>query len=234
MQQRRHSHPLSGRAFRTLPKMPGPRFDADSQAWWERLHGDEPTRSLAVAELYERLRREAAFHIRDHARGHAEVLRSDIDDLAIEAADGALTILLRKLDDYRGESKFWTWARRFAALEALASIRRRVGHDRVGISRDPELVLGVPDPARSAQELLESRELLQRVNEIIETQLTDRQRTILVAVAVNGLSAADVADELHATPGAIYKSLHDARVKVRLGVSELLTDSGQPDRDGHR
>jgi len=217
MQQCRPSHPLSARA---LAEMSRRRFDADSQAWWERLHGDEPTRSLAVAELHERLRREAAFHIRDRAPDHAGVLGGDIDDLATEAADGALTVLLRKLDDYRGESKFWTWARKFAALEALASIRRRIGHDRVGISRDPELALDVPDPARSAQELLESRELLQRVNEIIETQLTDRQRTVLIAVAVNGLSAADLADELHATTGSIYKSLHDARVKVRLGVSE--------------
>jgi RNA polymerase sigma-70 factor (ECF subfamily) len=208
--------------------MPQRRFDADSQAWWERLHGEEPTRSSADAELHERLRREAAFHIRDRARNRAEVLRGDIDDLAMEAADGALTVLLRKLDDYRGESQFWTWARRFAALEALASIRRRIGHDRIGISRDPELVLDVPDPAHSAQELLESRELLQRVNEVIETQLTDRQRTVLIAVAVNGLSAAALADELHATRGAIYKSLHDARVKVRLGVSEPLTGSRGP------
>jgi RNA polymerase sigma-70 factor (ECF subfamily) len=179
----------------------------------------EPARSVAVAELHDRLRREAGFHIRDRVRSRPEFPMSDIDDLATEAADTALTMLLRKLDDYRGDSMFWTWARKFAALEAPVSIRRRVGHDRVGISPDPELTLDVPDPARSAQELLETRELLRKVSEIIANQLTDRQRSVLIATAVNGVSPQKLARELHTTPGAIHKSLHDARVKLRLELA---------------
>lgn len=194
-------------------------LDAESRSWCERLHGVEPARGIAVAELYERLRHEAEFHIRDRVRGRAEFPRGDIDDLATEAADSALTVLLRKLDDYRGESKFWTWARKFAELEAPVSIRRRVGHDRVGISPDPDLALDVPDPARSAQELLETRELLQGVSEIIANQLTERQRRVLIAIAVNGLSPQALAGELHTTPGAIHKLLHDARAKLRLTLA---------------
>ena len=111
---------------------PPRQLDAESRAWWERLHGMEPTRGWAIAELYERLRREAAFHIRHRVGGLSEFPRSDIDDLATQAAGDALVVLLRKLEDYRGDSQFWTWARRFAALEAPVSIRRRLGHDRVG------------------------------------------------------------------------------------------------------
>jgi RNA polymerase sigma-70 factor (ECF subfamily) len=167
------------------------------------------------------LRREAEFHIRDRVRSRTDVPKAEIDDLATEAADSALAVLLRKLDDYRGESRFWTWARKFAALEAPVSIRRRVGHDRVGVSPNPDLALDVPDPARSAQELLETRELLRKVSDIIGNQLTEHQRSVLIAIAVDGVSPQKLAGELHTTPGAIHKSLHDARVKLRLGASSL-------------
>jgi RNA polymerase sigma-70 factor (ECF subfamily) len=208
---------------RVLPlDRPAPRWplDLESRSWLERLHAAEPTRASAVAELYERLRREAAFHIRHRVRNRTELHRGDIDDLATEAAGDALMSLLRKLDDFRGESRFWTWARRFAALEAPASIRRRVEPDRFGIAANPELALGVPDPACSAQELLETRELLQRVRYIVANQLTNRQRTILIATAVNGVSPQTLACQLHTTPGAIYKTLHDARRKLKANLAE--------------
>jgi RNA polymerase sigma-70 factor (ECF subfamily) len=200
-------------------RTPRRRLDPESQSWWKRLHGAEPIRSSAVADLHARLRREAAFQIRDRVRDRAAFPRSDIDDLATEAADDALMVLLRKLDEYRGESMFWTWARRFAAVEAPVSIRRRVGRDRVGIAPNPELALDVADPGSTAQELLEARELLEGVSEVVATRLTKRQRTVLIAVAVNGVSPQALADELDTTPGAIHKSLHDARVKIKLAVA---------------
>jgi RNA polymerase sigma-70 factor, ECF subfamily len=191
-------------------------LDAESRSWVQRLHAAEPIRSWAIAELYERLRREAVFHIRFRVANLSAFPRSDIDDLATQAAGDALVVLLRKLDEYRGDSQFWTWARRFAALEAPTSIRRRLGRDRVGISRHPERVFDVADPGRSAHQRVESQELLRTVGEVMSDQLTSRERTVLAAIAVNGDSAATVAAALHTTPGAIYKSLHDARVKVRV------------------
>lgn len=213
MQKCPHRHTPSAGA----PSGPRP-LDLESRSWVERLHGAEPARGCAVAELHERLRREATFHIRSRVRHRAGFPTGDIGDLATEAADDALVVLMRKLDDYRGESKFLTWARRFAALEALVSIRRRVGHDRVGISPDPGLAPDVPDPAPSAQERLETYELLQSVNEIVANQLTDLQRTALIATAVNGVSPKTLAGELHTTPGAVRKLVHDARANLRLNL----------------
>jgi RNA polymerase sigma-70 factor (ECF subfamily) len=194
-------------------------LDAESRSWWERLHAPEPVRGRAIAELHERLRREAAFHIRIRVRSLAAFPRSDIDDVATQAADDALMALLRKLEDYRGDSQFWTWARRFAELEAPVSIRRRVGHDRVGISREPDRVFDVPDPAHAAHDCLELRELLQHVTDAIVDQLTPLQRTVMIANGINGVSANALALELHTTPGAIYKTLHDARCKLRAHVA---------------
>jgi RNA polymerase sigma-70 factor (ECF subfamily) len=51
----------------------------------------------------------------------------DFDDLAHQAADDALVAVLGKLDDFRGESRFTTWAHKFALLEAAVKIRLAPG-----------------------------------------------------------------------------------------------------------
>jgi RNA polymerase sigma-70 factor (ECF subfamily) len=138
----RPSH-ANGRAVWARP------LDAESRAWWLRLHGMEPVRNRAIAELQELLRREAGFHLRLRTRGMSEFPRSDLDDLAVQAANDALLAVLRKLDDYRGESQFWTWARRFVQLEAPVSIRRRLGRDL--LASDPDCVSLCPDPGCSPE-----------------------------------------------------------------------------------
>lgn len=190
-------------------------LDAESQAWWDRLHAQGPVRTLAIAELHERLENEASFHVRQRVAALSEFPRSDIGDLATQAADDALVVLLRKLEDYRGDSQFLTWARRFAALEAPVSVRRRVGRDRVGISRDPERALLVADPDPSVHERVEMQERLRAVTDAIKDDLTARQRAVIVRVAFDGVQTSVLAGELHTTPGAIYKSLYDARTKLR-------------------
>jgi RNA polymerase sigma-70 factor, ECF subfamily len=202
---------MSATALVTAP--PPPRLpDAGSRAWWVRLHGAESERQRAIVELHERLRREAWFHIRLRTRVMAEFPGSDVDDLALMAADDALLAVLRKLDDYRGESQFWTWARRFAQLEAPVSIRRRLGRDR--LASDPECVFACPDPGCSPEERAEIQELLREVSDLIVDRLTRHQRAVLIAIAVDGVSPAVLANELDTTPGAIYKTLHDARRKL--------------------
>jgi RNA polymerase sigma-70 factor (ECF subfamily) len=209
-------------------------LDVESQLWWEQLHANGLVRDRAIAELYDRLRQEAAFHIRRRVRYLPDFPRSDIDDLAAQAAGDALIAVLRKLDNYRGDSQFWTWARRFAALEAPVSIRRRRGHDRVGISRNPERALDVADPTHSAHDLAEVRQLLQSVGELMVDVLTARQRTVLIAIAIDGASTQMLARDLHTTPGAIYKSLHDARVKLRLHLTARSDgDTVQSSPHGH-
>jgi RNA polymerase sigma-70 factor, ECF subfamily len=194
---------------RTLPAR---RLNGESKAWWVRLHDAGPVRDCAIVELHERLRREAWFHIRLRVRAMPEFPRSDVDDLAVQAANDALLAVLRKLEDYRGDSQFWTWARRFAQLEAPVSIRRRLGHDR--LANDPERAFALADPGCSPQERAEVQELLGKVSDVIIDELTARQRTVLVAIAIDGVSTATLAIELDTTRGAIYKTLHDARKKL--------------------
>ncbi len=205
---------MTPQLLRECPSVSGRTLDGESRAWVTRLHGVEPVRRCAIAELHERLRREARFEIHKRARHIPELSRSDLDDLAVQAASDALMTLLRKLDDYRGDSQFWTWARRFAQLEAPVSIRRRLGHDQLAPAETtPEL-----EPAAigcSPPELVELRKLLRTVTDLIVGQLTQRQRVVVIAIAINGDSPAMLAIELDTTPGAIYKTLHDARTKLK-------------------
>jgi RNA polymerase sigma-70 factor (ECF subfamily) len=149
----------------------------------------------------------------------SEFPRSDLDDLAVEAASDALLGILRKLDDYRGDSRFWTWARRFAQLEAPVSIRRRLGRDH--LANDPERTFALADPGRSPHERAEDQELLGRISDSIADHLTARQRAVLLASAIDGVSTATLASELDTTPGAIYKTLHDARKKLSAQLAPL-------------
>lgn len=202
---------------------PPRRLDAGSLTWWSRLHGAERVRDGAIAELHELLRREASFQIRLRTRAMVAFPQSDLDDLAVQSADDALVTVLRKLEDYRGESQFWTWARRFVQLEAPVSIRRRVGSDR--ISNDPTDVLALAARDPSPEERVVMRELLSDISDFVAAKLTTRQRAVLVAVAINGISAATLAIELETTPGAIYKSLHDARKRLSTEISRVRDGS---------
>lgn len=199
---------------------PGLAPDVESRAWLGRLRAVGPVRRDAIEELHERLRREALFHIRRRARSLHELPGSDLEDLAVQAANDSLLAVLRKLDDYRGDSQFWTWARRFAQLEAPASIRRRMGREHVAWG-DPDSAPEVPDPTPSPHERAEARELLKTVSVLVE-QLTRRQRTVLVAITIMGVSTEALAADLHTTPGAVYKILHDARAKLRAELAPVL------------
>jgi RNA polymerase sigma-70 factor, ECF subfamily len=190
-------------------------FDAESQSWWDRLHAPEPMRTYAISQLHGRLHREATFQVRRCAFVRPDFPRSDIDDLATQAADDALVALLRKLDQYRGDGQFMTWARRFAALEAYVCVRRRLGKDRIGVSRDPELAELVADMRASPHDRVEMHERIDAVTGVINERMTVRERAVLVAVAIDGNSAEAVGGDLHMSRGAIYKALFDARVKLK-------------------
>ncbi len=179
----------------------------------DRLHAVGPVRRDAIEELHERLRREALFHIRRRAGSLHGFPGSDLHDLAVQAANDSLLAVLRKLDDYRGDSQFWTWARTFAQLEAPVSIRRRMGRDRLAW-RAPDSAPEPSDPGPTPHERAEARELMDTVSALIVEKLTRRQRTVLIAITVKGVSPRALAADLETTPGAIYKTLHDARAKL--------------------
>jgi len=111
---------------------PSPRdtLDADSRRWLRELAGVGHARDAAVGRLHELLLRAARFEVSRRRQTLAYLRGGDHDDLAQQAADDALVAVLAKLAQFRGDSRFTTWAYKFALYEAATKLRRRAWQDR--------------------------------------------------------------------------------------------------------
>ena len=187
-------------------------LDIDSQGWVDRLTGPSPQRDEAIGELHELLLRAARFEVR--RRG-----ASDGEDLAQQAADDALVAVLGKLDSFRGDSRFTTWAYKFALLEAGVLARRRSWLGRE-IPLEEEGWARIADAGPAPDRDAETAELLAAVAEAMKRHLSPHQRRVLLAVAVDGVPIDVLAERLDSTRGALYKTVHDARAKLRAALEE--------------
>jgi RNA polymerase sigma-70 factor (ECF subfamily) len=195
---------------------------APPDAWLSALR-DPLTRDHAVASLHALLLRAARFELARRRRSLPGVPRGELDDLAVQAADDALLAVLRKLDDFRGESRFTTWAYKFALLEAAVALRRRAWRDHDVRLDDDTSHPALRDPGPTAHERLEEAELLGEIRTAMRTALTPRQREVLIALALDGVPIDVLAERLGTTRGALYKVLHDARAKLRAEIGWRTT-----------
>jgi RNA polymerase sigma-70 factor (ECF subfamily) len=194
------------------------RMDSESRRWVERLREDGRGRDAALAELRELLLRAARFEVRRRCAAMPQIRGGDQDDLAEQSAGDAMVAILSKLEDFRGDSQFTTWAYKFALYEAAAKIRKLAWQGRELPLEAEEWSL-LADPAPAPQGEVEINDLLAAIRQEIETSLTPRQREVLVALALNEVPIDVLADRLGSTRGALYKTLHDARRKLREGLA---------------
>jgi RNA polymerase sigma-70 factor (ECF subfamily) len=201
----------------------------DAQAWLRALRGPPAIRDAAVAELHAMLVR-GAHHELGRRRGTLVHLpASEIDDLATQAANDALVAIIAKLHTFRGASRFTTWAYKFVLLEAGVKARRRAWHGREVVLEAQAWAL-LADASPGAPQTVEEHELLGAIRDAVQTELTPHQREVFSAVALNGVPIDVLAERLATTRGALYKTLHDARRKLRAA----LTDAGYSlDDHGH-
>jgi RNA polymerase sigma-70 factor, ECF subfamily len=204
------------------PPMPDASLDAESAEWVEALSSEGPRRDEALRRLHALLLRAARFEVARRAG-----MRHDLDDLATQAASDALVAITAKLHTYRGASRFTTWAYKFAVLEAAVKVRRRAWEGRE-IPLEADAWSRFADMRSSPDADAETAELLEAVREEIAATLTRHQRNVLVAVAVDGIPIDVLAERLGTTRGALYKTIHDARRKLRerLARRGLLDEGG--------
>ena len=192
--------------------------DDDSDAWVTALSSPGRARESACSRLHELLLRAARFEVNRRRRSLPHLRGDDFDDLAMQSADDALVAILAKLDTFRGDSRFTTWAYKFALLEAAVKLRRRAWQGRE-VPLEPEtweVFAGKhPSPERRAEE----SELLRELQAGIDKALSPHQREVLVALALNEVPIDVLAERLNTTRGALYKTLHDARKKLRAHIS---------------
>ena len=195
------------------------RIDRESRIWLERLRATGPERDTALAELHALLLRAARFEVGRRRTTAAHLRGGDHDDLAQQSADDALVAILGKLGDFRGESRFVTWAYKFALYEAAAKIRKRAWQGREIPLKAETWPLIADDHQRTPQQGAEAAELLAAIQKAIERELSPHQREVLVAIALNDVPIDVLAERLNTTRGALYKTVHDARQKLRTGLT---------------
>ena len=193
-------------------------LDAESAEWLRALAEAGPRREAALARLHEMLVRIA--HAEAARRGpRLRIAGPELDDLAYQAAADALVAITGKIGQFRGESRFTTWAYKFVVFEVSAKLGRHFW-------RRPMVPLGgeawerLPDrfgfdPAQQS----EWRDLLAALRRAVDEELTPRQREVFVAIVVNDVPLDALAIQLGSNRNAIYKMVFDARRRLRAALA---------------
>ena len=197
---------------------PLPELDPDSQQWIQMLSGPGPQPEEGLARLHALLLRVARGEMRRRG-GRLQITGPELDDLAYQAAADALLAIVGKLGQFRGESRFTTWAYKFVIFEVSTKIGRHFWMN-PAVPMDAEDWERLPDqfgldPARET----ERRDLARAVRRAADEHLTPRQRQIFVAVVLNGVPMDALVAELGSTRNAIYKTMFDARRKLRAALA---------------
>jgi RNA polymerase sigma-70 factor, ECF subfamily len=194
--------------------VPAADLDEESAAWLGRLGARGGERQAAERELHARLVRIALAEVRRRSAS-TPVTGPELDDVAHQAAADAMLAILAKLGDFRGESRFTTWAYRFVILEVSSKLGRHYWRNPPAVldagqwERLPDR-LGI-DPARHA----ESVGILAEVRRVVDEELTEHQRRVFVAIVVDGVPLDALAARIGLERNAIYKVIFDARRKIR-------------------
>jgi len=205
------------------------RLDPESAEWLRVLCGTGPRREAALARLHEMLVRIARGEVRRRGQ-RLRITGSELEDLAHQAAADALMAITGKLGQFRGESRFTTWACKFVIVEVSAKIGRHFWRH-PPVQLDAEDWDRLPDrfgfePARES----EWRDLIAALRRAVDTELTARQREVFVAIVLNGVPLDALAARLGSNRNAVYKMMFDARRKLRAA----LAANGYLDHDDSR
>ena len=152
--------------------------------------------------------------------GRVDTSAPEFDSLSEDFVQEALLNILDKLDTFAGRSKFTTWAHKITVHIALTELRRKRWQDsslnQLTEREDGEYTPSyTADPAPTPENSLERNDMLARVNRIIEEELTDKQREVMKSAVFLGQPAAVVAKNMDMNPNAVYKLLHDARLRLK-------------------
>ncbi len=209
---------MGGGLTATLPGV-DPAMDPESRAWVAALAGDGRDREVALDRLHALLLRAARFELSRRRGQLAGLSAGERHDLAVQAADDALMGVLARLGDFRGLSRFTTWAYKFALLEAATTARRLAWCDRE-LPRPPEDWAALADPDRRPEAAAEHAELLAALRTAVAEVLTPHQREVLLTVVAGRVPRDVRAERRGTTSGALYKTIHAARRKLRVHLTE--------------
>lgn len=202
--------------------------DPESQAWLAALTGGAAERAGGQDRLHALLVRVAVRELGRRRETVGWLAGVELDDLAHQAAADAMVSILRKLETFRGESRFTTWAYRFVILEVSAKLGRHYWRSHPQVALEPEAWERLPDrfgvdPAERAA----FADLARAVRRAVEETLTEHQRRLFTAIVLDATPLDALAERLGTNRNAIYKVVYDARRKIRA----YLVAAGYLDRE---
>ena len=184
--------------------------------WISALAGDGLERDAGLARLHDLLIRVAVSELR-RREALSGIGGRELDDLAHQAAADAMLAILAKLDTFRGESRFTTWAYRFVFLEVSSKLGRHYWRQHPAASLDAEDWDRLPDRfCVDPGEHAERADMIAAIRLAVEETLTAHQRRLFVAVVLNEVPLDAVVARLGVNRNAVYKAVFDARRKIRV------------------
>lgn len=197
-----------------------------NETWLNELRPDHPHQAQALEDLRLYLQRGvlAYLHGRSDLRNLAEY---ELQQMSQDLTQESLLKVQTNLDTFRGKSKFTTWAAKIAANHTISELRRARWRDlsldaitEAGTGLQEILVTDSPAGGNPAAES-EQRQVWETILEVINNDLTERQRQALAAVEIDNIPIAEVARLLETNPNNVYKLLHDARMKLKQRLQKL-------------
>ncbi|GIL27796.1 sigma-70 family RNA polymerase sigma factor [Actinocatenispora comari] len=207
-----------------------PEIDQESRRWLRDLAPRGPAREAACRELYPLLLRIAKFEVRRRAPLLA-LNGPELEDIAHQAAADALMAVSERLDRYRGEARFTTWAGKFVIFNVATKMNRHFWRrHEVSYEMEDWSRLAARFEAGPADEV-QAKEFAAVVSSAVEENLSERQRLVFVATVLDGMPMNVLAEQLGSNQNALYKVLFDARKKLR---TALVASGHLPGETGSR
>jgi RNA polymerase sigma-70 factor (ECF subfamily) len=195
-------------------------LDAESADWLANLAADAPGRDAALRQLHSLLLRATRAEAYRRAARFG-LAGPEVDDLAHQAADDALVAILRRLGNFRGESRFTTWAYKFAILEVASKVGRHFW-TRPTVLLEPEQWDQLP--ARlgvTPESAVEAAELVAAVRSAVDSTLTLRQRTVFTALVVDAVPVDVLVERMATDRNSLYQAMFEARRKIRAALADV-------------
>jgi len=205
-----------------------------NQEWIHDLRASGVLQETAIADLRNILLRAALYFFSRSLGDFAGLSRDEILQRAEDCAQDALIAVMRHLSDFRGDSKFSTWAYKFAINHALMAARRErwkgVSLDQLSVSGENMLSewasQATTDEVAPEQSAIQG-EVREIIRAVIERELTEKQRQVLLLMVFNEAPMDEVVRHMGTNRNAIYKMLHDARWKLKSKLQERGFEIGE-------
>ena len=205
-------------------------MERTNEMWLSELLDGNPQQAEAFKDLRRYLKRGVMAYLRNRSDLN-HLADPELQQMSEDFIQEALLKIQTNLDSFQGKSKFTTWATKIAANHTISELRRAKWRDlsldaitEAGTSLQEILNLDTA-PGTNPDTASERQQVWDTLTDVIENELTERQRQVLISVQVENMPVAKVADLLETNANNIYKLLHDARAKLKRRLQDLDLES---------